>query len=259
MEAIKDLWFIGDKFVTDTYHTIQDIQKRNRLDKRGDLFIQEEFNLRCFSANPLSLIRNTATRMINALIKALDERNQLPRLIVIIPYDDLARFLACGLSQEELYPVTEVFLEWMITTMIRAIQSKKDLLIARKLGSVMAGEPKIIWAKMLTGSFRNNLPISKAFNTALNNVLIGKKNYFLMDVEKELRLADHKGVFDELSPDGVNKFWREINRITKRFEYGEISLKPFNPAALNKNKYNKYLKDNRKGTLQNKAWSKTWH
>ena len=240
--AIKDLWFIGDKFVHDTYHTIQDIQKANRMEKRADLFIQEEFNLKCFTARPLSLVRNVATRLINALIKALSDTNKLPKIIVIIPHDDLAKFLYKGLQASELKTVFTIIMDWMVSTMIKVIRSKKEALIAKKPRSVAAHEPKVIWVKMLYApNGTNSQFLSKVFNAALNEALVGKKGHFLMEIEKEVNLAIYKGVFNELSPEGVNKYWRELNRIIRRFKYNEISLRPFDLHQ----RRNKFFKDNR--------------
>ena len=45
-----------------------------------------------------------------------------------------------------------------------------------------------------------------------------------MDVEKEMSLDNFKGAYDQLNDEGALKFWREVNRIIRRFEYNEISL-----------------------------------
>ena len=225
----------------DTYHTLQDIQTQNRLSKTKDLFIHEEFNVKCFTARPLSLVRSTLARIMNALIKALDEVNKLPRLIVVLPHDDLAKFLCKGLTHDEMPTVFTKVVNSMVTSMARAVQSKKDSLIARKPGAVSSSEPKFIWGRMLCGSTANMQFLSQTFNNALNNSLAKQKGHYIMDVEKEMNLSIHKGIYDVLTREGIGKYWREVNRIIKRFEFGEISLRPFVPDQ----RKSKFYKDNR--------------
>ena len=75
IDAIKDLWIIGDKFIHGTFHTLQKIQRENKLAKRREFYIYEEYNVCCFTANPLSNVHNTAARILNSLIKALNDYN----------------------------------------------------------------------------------------------------------------------------------------------------------------------------------------
>ena len=89
ISTIKDLWFIGDEFVNKMYHALQAIQTENRVVKKRDLFIYEEFNVKCFTKNPLTNVHSVATRLVNALIKALNDHNHLPRLIIVIPNRDM--------------------------------------------------------------------------------------------------------------------------------------------------------------------------
>ena len=229
MEAFNDVWFIGDTFVTNTYHTLQAIQTKNRLDKRKDLFLHEQFNLKCFTARPLSLVQSVPTHIVNALIKALDEVNKMPHMIIIIPHDDLAKFLANGLLHEETKTVFLEVLRWMVTAMTRALQSKKDMLFTRKPGVIIDHKPKFVWVKMLSSRSTEMQFLAKVFNSALNEVLAEKKHHHLLDIEKELDLSDHKDAFQKLSAEAITKYWRKLDRIIRRFEFNEISLKPFVP------------------------------
>ena len=92
---------------------------------------------------------------------------------------------------------------------------------------------------MLSGTTANMQFLSNTFNAALTQALFNKKGHFLMDIEKEQSLDQFKGVYDELSDEGATKYWRELSRIICKFEYDEISLKPFIP-----DRRNKYQKDN---------------
>ena len=110
--------------------------------------------------------------------------------------------------------------------MQRVIQSKKDALVNRKLGTVTSGEPKVIWCKMLK---TEDIRVRNPFNKALAEVLQPQKEHYLMEVDREVDLNQHTSVTGELDAEGRIHFWQAVNKIIKRFEYQEISLKLYIP------------------------------
>ena len=123
------------------------MQTKNRLAKRRELYVYEQYNVRCFTANPLSVIRNAATRFVNAFIKALNDYPFLPHLVLIIPQTDL--FILIKSEGYEFRVMMEHIIDWIITVIDRLIQSKKDMLFTRKPGTVVHKEPKVIWVKAI--------------------------------------------------------------------------------------------------------------
>ena len=92
MTAWKDIWFIGDAFVNDIYHELQNLQESRKRHKQS-LYIYQEFNVKCFTTNPLANIKNVAVRLLNAFIKALNDNNKLPKYVVFIPDWDLISYI----------------------------------------------------------------------------------------------------------------------------------------------------------------------
>ena len=66
----------------------------------------------------MSLVQSVAMCIVNALIKALGESNKIPRIVVIIPHDDLASFLlkTGDMHNDEFDLVMHKVLNWMITS-----------------------------------------------------------------------------------------------------------------------------------------------
>ena len=62
VKAFKDLWIIGDQFVNEVFHALQELQQSAKINKKRGPFIYDEFNVRCFTSNPLSPVKNVAVR-----------------------------------------------------------------------------------------------------------------------------------------------------------------------------------------------------
>ena len=106
-------------------------QKKNQK----DMFIYEQFNVKCFTLNPLSALHNVPARIVNAFIKALNECNKLPEFVIVIPDWNLPKFV--NFFGDEAKLVLYEVMSWIVTSFNHAIQSKKDGLSHRKPGSVM--------------------------------------------------------------------------------------------------------------------------
>ena len=145
--AVNNIWFIGDEFVNKIYHAYPAIKTEAKLADKEQPFVFEHFNIRSFTSKPTAVTRSVPAKILNCLIKALNENNKMPKLIVIIPDWDLLKFF-----NHNTYGVMELTNEvvtWMVNNMIWAIQLKKETMEKIKPGSIVSGEPKFIWVKMV--------------------------------------------------------------------------------------------------------------
>ena len=85
-------------------------------------------------------------------------------------------------------------------------------------------EPKIIWVLMLTSVTPHKKPLMQAFNKNLARALTNRKGHYLLDVEKKINLSGYLGIFNELTEEGEEKYWEEVNKVIKLFNYQEVSL-----------------------------------
>ena len=230
--AWKDAWIIGDEFVHEIYHALQQMNTESRVAKTSPPYLYDMYNVRCFTANPLSEIKNVATRLVNTLIKALNGSEKLPRIILIAPDWDLIRFINHDGAAAEI--IFKEVINWIITNMKCAMESKKDFLLKKKAGAVAEGEPKTIWIKMIN-RFGNELHTTLSikalsnkgkFNRVLEDALADQSGHYVMDVNVAVNEGCYFTVDSQLNAAGRIKYWREVNEQVKLFDFRKLSLKP---------------------------------
>ena len=87
--AIKDTWFVGDQFINDTFHAFPAMYNESKLAKTRKPYLYDYYNVKCFSTNLLSTVRNILAHLVNALIKALNNNDKIPRFIIVVPDSDI--------------------------------------------------------------------------------------------------------------------------------------------------------------------------
>ena len=144
-------------------------------------YLFDQYNVHCFTPSPQSLLRDVLVQMINCLIKALNDTLKLPRLIVVIPEEDLLKFImkpSVSVSKMSAEAFT-----WLMNQVDYAIEAKKDNLTMRKPGAVVF-DPKIIWVKMINRIRRyiKTLANRKAFNETLEHLISNRPRHYLLDI-----------------------------------------------------------------------------
>ena len=94
-----------------------------------DTFTFTHFEVREFSNNKYgSFYRNTAGRIRNSFLKAINQHTSLPKLVVTILDDDLARSVqGTDDMEQKLFDLTK----WLINEMVKSINEYKDYLPPR--------------------------------------------------------------------------------------------------------------------------------
>ena len=81
-------WILGDEFMHKTYN--QHFRDR-RMDQK--LYMKEHFEVMDYSKSKYdALDRNAFSRIRNLMVKAMKEQVLLPKMIIIVPDDDLASY-----------------------------------------------------------------------------------------------------------------------------------------------------------------------
>ena len=96
--AIKDMWFLGDAFLKEMYHTLQTMKIRPGHDRSRpnyEPYLHKQYNVRSYYDLKNFSSENALSRIFNALIRGLEEnaRKLLPRYIVIILGEDFFRMI----------------------------------------------------------------------------------------------------------------------------------------------------------------------
>ena len=210
------------------YHAVKAIQLVAKT-KRDELSIFWEFNVDCFTTHPMSLTKSAPARLLNAFIKALNEKDckSLPRLVIFVPDWDLVKninFYKSGAKR-----AFDAVLKWIMHNANRAIQSKKDSLAHKKPGSVTPSEPKIIWVKMIErigGEYDKALSVRYRFNAALEDQLADHKHHYILDIGKNIADPNYLSARNQLNDDGMHRYWRELDRLIDLFEQDHDNFKP---------------------------------
>ena len=185
---MNDLWIIGERFVEEIYNTFTGMKIEAQSSRMPIPYTFDNYNVSCHFASSTSLITDVLARYVNAVITALNETNKLPRVIIFIPDMDLIDFIDFNDAGTRF--VFGEAINWIISQILRAIESKKDHLRIR-VGPVTAGEPKIIWIKAISRFFAStdNLIQINKFNGMLEDHLADRANHFIMDVSQVMH--DH--------------------------------------------------------------------
>ena len=221
--ALKDTWIIGDNYLGEIFHALPGLKTQAISQKNEIPYIYRYYNVRCFTANPLSHIRDTLTRITNSLIKALNDNQHIPRFIIIIPNQDILWHVMkydAGITLP-----CNIAIEWITKQMTRAISSKEDILYRKKPGAIAPFEPKFIWVTAMKNDRSNTA--TKKFNKLLNSNLQSKANHYIIDVCK---IMDDQKYFSNgmLNGQGKVKFWIEIDTHIENFDNRKMSLHPQN-------------------------------
>ena len=89
VEAIYDVWFVGDEFFTKTFSEMQELRRRARAANAKPPYLYDYYNVFGFYTLRSSGNTRSIGRMLNSLIVGLNTRERLPRLIVLVIDKDI--------------------------------------------------------------------------------------------------------------------------------------------------------------------------
>ena len=93
------------------------------------------YKVTAFHETALSPVKNVLTRLFNAFISAMNQKDKhLPRMILMVPDWDILKFI-----NHYSYGITAFSgkcIDWLLINMERMIESRKEQLRKRRAGSV---------------------------------------------------------------------------------------------------------------------------
>ena len=69
---------MGDSFVNDNFHAFPTMAAKAHHDNRKKPYVYDTYNMKCYTANPLSKTSAVPAWILNLVIKALNDRSKLP-------------------------------------------------------------------------------------------------------------------------------------------------------------------------------------
>ena len=181
VQAVKSAWIIGDDFLLDIFGTLHKLKSEAIANNRPIPYLFDYYNVQFFTGNPLSEIKDVLTKLVNSLIKALNDTSCLPRLILVIPDHDILKHIGKLKPGAESMYILQKTISWVMNQMERAILAKEDELRKKKPGSITLGEPKFIWVKMINRPLCNGiLEMRQVFNDAVEECMLDRAAHYIL-------------------------------------------------------------------------------
>ena len=217
-------------------------------------YLYKTYNLECYYMNPLSDVNPSIVRIYNAMVKALNMHEHLPKYIIITPNKDIVEDIRnlhfdCGLGDS-----IEENINWLLKNVAKALLARRNDLKRKRIGSAPLELPRVFWVKMMARPHTTNMELAKTwklrkkFNEILFAVLSIEKYMDLIPMDK-VNEYSHFDQFGNLTSTGQLKFWRALNDHICNFESGKAAAanndkrllhhvhQSANPAAGDKGTY----------------------
>ena len=211
------------------------------VDKRPLPYLFNHYNLIPCYPTSANLARLAIGRMLNEFIANINDKDFLPRYIIIVPDKDIiesSRQAGFGCKV-----VFEKTLFWLMQQMETILSLRKEDIKGKKQGTLFAAEsfPKIVWMTMSIRPFIKNADKGyvfaqcKTFNSILKAMIPKFDNTLLLETE----LPDDRNLFDFsgcITGYGKTLTWKEINRfIREMYEFKAskiLDVPPFCEAPI---------------------------
>ena len=207
----EKIWFFGDNFA---FNTFAKYYQQVPLD-RYDGYIRNHYEVTGFmNSKYASQQRSMLARMRNLLPNAISNQPLLPKMVVIVPDDDLIRFMRhrkCGISNLNFQRV----INWLMNEYERTLLAYKEKLHS-KLKKVYY--PYFIWIEApLHSEFDNNRD-REIFNAALKEVSLLHEDVAVLELKK-IWTYDNRNLYlansDRFTVQGLHTYWEAVDRTVK--------------------------------------------
>ena len=236
MQGLEKIWIVGDKFCKTTYR--QNYQQINPDAANSDRFYAFSSFEVCdfFSSSFTSHNRSCAGRIINNLIKALNEFNTLPKLVVCVLDNDLVRNIDNG---KNMYSRVKRLAKWLMKEFTKAVDIYKDFIPSKAKREKF---PQFLWIEPpLHENFRDNAK-RKALSECLTNQAKFHHNTTVLKLVK-IWSSDDLNNFDyetnRFTAEGLANYWWSVDSAIRYWNvaiYPKIGKQPQKNSNFNKKK-----------------------
>ena len=242
LEAIFDVWFIGDTFVKKSFQGFKDMQlkaksKNRAAEEAGEEnvvlpYLYEFYNVFSYTQLGSSGIKSMLARIKNALKEGLNARDRLPRFLVIMLDKDVMDEIDIFEPEKAMLKNFHVVIQWLCRQVNILIKRKRLAISAKNPGAVFGDDPRVILVKMIRRAefYSSNCRLGKMcavrpkFNECLNTVA-AKFDFYIMNVTT-CNGRHHFDICGNLSESGKKCFWAEVDHLMERFDRNDIQLLP---------------------------------
>ena len=228
LEAIYDVWIVGDSFLQGIYSTLQKMQEQAKANLKMQPYIYEYYNIMAFWNSPTLQGLRVIARVLNSFIEALNKGCRLPWFLLVVLDKDIiegVRSFNFGTAKEILDNI-----KWLVKQIDVMIDCKRLKITQLKLGAVYSTDPKIVLITMIRHplQFPSNSQMEKVvslrakFNNALNEVALNAGHSIL-----SIDACDSENHFDllgNLNHYGQYTYWKQVNYLLENFDKKKVDL-----------------------------------
>ena len=219
MRALNDIWFVGDRQLTWAFPFLQQLKEEARSDREVPS-VYSKFDVYTYGSDLISEIRNPLTRLHNNLIKALDERVKLPKIVVV--WLDL-ELMNVQQTDEDVHKLVK----WILTEFTRAMEGSKDALPDKAYDPQY---PQSLFMKALPKYVKaNQAGIIKARRRKFNRVLercaakFSRCHVLNVDWIYTSNLLFFNNITGQLSQTGFKAAWLQLDTLVRRLDRSDFS------------------------------------
>ena len=210
IRGIDTIWFIADDFGFKSY---QKYYYQREPEVYGG-YVKVHFEMSAYLNNKMnSLDNNTASCLRNVLVAAIQVQVQLPKIIVIVPDDDLLTFLDYNKYGKSV--IYGKVTDWIMTQHDRLLATQKEYLPLKAKSTIF---PKVVWIlPPLHTNFNNNTQRSK-FGKEVEKMAVYHENVYALALKKIWDEHDTKLFVketDRFTSDGYKRYWEAVDKTVK--------------------------------------------
>ena len=229
IKALKNVWCIGDNFLCENYHALQDLKTDAKMKKVDTPYLYDKYNISAWYMNATSMVRPSIARILNSFIEALNTKSHLPAYVFIIPDKDIIKSI--GFCKFRVCEIIKQNITWLHKNIVKPLDRCREDLKDKRIGATAPEHTRLIWVKMLVHPWTNNEHLKKIwtlcqkFNDELEELVNLEKYSHIIKVRTVNELY-HFEANGDLTRRGKQEFWSEVNTIIKQFELCKTELKP---------------------------------
>ena len=228
---------MGDSFLRETFDVYQNLKVGARVQRKRPPYLHEMYNVLGYYQAAHSML-DGLSRIVNALVEGLNKRLRLPKFIIVILDMDILKLIkkpGNRNSNVDIFHYVKACLVWIIKQVSTLLQRKRIDLFDKKPGSLAKDPPKVVWVKMLRRpddvNFNEVIAMRSKFNKALEESLYESSytDHFVLTINAEPADFTPMGTLNGI---GKIAYWKEIDACMRKFDRGEINLRPRAPIPM---------------------------
>ena len=205
---------------------LSELKRKVITDKKTLPFVYNYYNISCYTASPDSLNNNVLARIVNCVIKALNDAARLPRIILVILDWDIINFV--DFSESGIRMTSHAAIYWITNQIARAIAATKDNIRCKKPGVIISSEPKVIWLQTFNRNDNDDaIDTATKFNSMMSEVLSAREHHYVMNISSKINGESLYDSRNEINGFGEVRMWQEIDLQLELFDKKKLTLKPF--------------------------------